>query len=116
MNTILSNDHPSEEQLMEFALEGGAREIEGHVAGCAACAKTVEEFRAVKKQVASIDEEDVPERLERRVLSITRHGRSSGLFSGLQALFANPLLTAVFVAVVVILLYFLVGSEVFKSP
>jgi hypothetical protein len=117
MNTILTADHPSEEQLMEFALEGGAPEIGRHVAMCAACAKTVGEFRAVKQRVASIDEEDVPERVERRVLSIARHGRSVGTPSGgLRALFANPFLIALIVALVVILLYFLVGSEVFKTP
>jgi hypothetical protein len=116
MNTTPSTDHPSEEQLMEFAIEGGAPEIRRHVKECAPCAKTVAEFLAVKQQVASLDEEDIPERLERRVLGIARHRHVTGIFSGLQALFANPFLIAAIVAIVVVLLYFFVGSEVFKSP
>jgi hypothetical protein len=116
MNTSPSNDHPSEERLLEFAIEGGAGEIERHVKECANCAKTVAEFLAVKQRVVALDEEDIPEPLERRVLGIARHGHGTGFFSGLQALFANPFLIALLVAMVVVLLYFFVGSEVFKSP
>jgi anti-sigma factor RsiW len=116
MNNTLSNDHPPEERLMEFAFEGGAPEVERHLSECGLCAKTVEEFRAVKQRVASLDDEEVPEGLERRVLGITHHGHSPGLFSGLTALFANPFLIALLVALVVILLSLLVFSEVLKSP
>jgi hypothetical protein len=117
MNTVQPTDHPTEEQLMEFALDGsGVPDIGRHVESCAACATTVAEFRTVCERVASIDEEDIPERVERRVLNIARHGRSRGGPAGIGALLSNPFLIALIVALVVVFLYYLVGSEVFKTP
>ena len=116
MNKLPSGDHPTEEQLMEAALSGGTAELQEHVKACPSCARTVHEFREVKKQVASLEEEDVPVRLERRIFNVTRHGHSFGLLEGLQSVVANPFIIALAVAVVVIFLYFLVASEVFKVP
>ncbi len=116
MNKLFNGEHPSEEQLMELAVSGSVPEIQEHVNGCPACSGIVKEFREVKQRVASLDEEEVPVRVEQRILSITRHGHGTGFLSGFQALFSNPFLIALVVAIVVILLYFLVGSEVFKVP
>jgi anti-sigma factor RsiW len=108
--------HPTEEQLMELAINGGAQEHRTHLETCEACARTVREFNEVSRQVVSLGEEEVPRRLEQRIMTISRHGSGGGLISALQALVANPFLIALAVAVVVILLYFLVGMEVFKEP
>lgn len=111
-----SGRHPTEEELMELALATGAEEHRRHVEHCPACSRLVEEFREVSRQVGAMKEEDVPEPLERRILEITRHGSARGLFTGVGALLQNPFLIAAAVAVVVILLYFLVGTEVFREP
>ena len=113
MNKLLNGEHPSEEQLMELAVSGGLREIQEHTDSCPLCAGIVREFREVKQRVVSLGEEEVPQKVERHILNITRHGHGAGF---LQALFSNPFLIALVVAVVVVLLYFLVGSEVFKGP
>ena len=119
MNIFLNGEHPSEEQLMELAISDAAPGIKEHTDNCPSCTRTVKEFREVRKQVASLEDEDVPLQTEQRIMNIIHpghHGHQSGFFSGLQTLFANPFLIALFVAIVVIFLYFLVGSEVFKSP
>ena len=67
----------------------------------------------MKQRVALLGEEEVPQRIERHILNITRHGHGTGF---LRSLLSNPLLIALVVAIVVVLLYFLVGSEVFKVP
>jgi len=116
MNQSPNGIHPTEEQLMELAISGGNAELREHVLGCPSCARTVDEFKEVKKQVASLEDEDVPVRLERRIFSMARRDRPAGLWQGLQAVVANPFLIALAVAMVVIFLYFLVGTEVFKTP
>ena len=104
--------HPLEEQLMEFAISGDIPEVQEHIADCPSCGAAVKEFRAVKERVVSLDEEEVPHSVERHILNVTRHGHRAHF---LQALFSNPFLIALAVGIVVILLYFLVGSEVFKG-
>lgn len=116
MNNNHNGDHPSEEQLLEFALNGAPLDIGRHVNGCPVCAETVKDFREVKDRVASFEEKEVPDTVERRILRITRHGRRDGPLPGLQSLFVNPFFIALIIAIMVIVLYFLVGSEVFKAP
>jgi hypothetical protein len=89
MNTIRAGEHPSEEKLMELAISGGPPEIREHAGACALCTDIVKEFRKVKEHVDSVGEEDVPERVKLHI--------------------------ALAVAIVIILLYFLVGSEVFRE-
>jgi hypothetical protein len=111
-----SNGHPTEEQLMELAINSGTPEHLAHIERCEACARTVREFRDVSRLVTSLEEEEIPRRVQRRILKTTRHGAGGGLVTGAQALLTNPFLLALAVAVVVILLYFLVGTEVFREP
>jgi hypothetical protein len=49
-------------------------------------------------------------------MEMTRHGTSRIAARSLGALITNPFLIALAVAIVVILLYFLVGMEVFREP
>jgi hypothetical protein len=107
-----TGEHPSEEQLMELAVAGGPPETQEHCAACPSCAKAVDEFRRVKESLSLLEEKEIPPGIERRILNVTRHGHGEGI---LQAIFTNPFFIAIAVAIVVILLYLLVGSEVFKG-
>jgi hypothetical protein len=114
MSGHITGVHPSEEQLMEFAVSGLPREIEEHAAACKACSDAIHEFREVKKHMTSCGEEPVHEHIERKILNISRHGHhGTGLA---RAVFSYPFFIALAVAIVVILLVFLVGSEVFRVP
>jgi len=125
MNNLPQEDHPAEEELMEFALRAlpaGKKEIEDHVSTCAACTRTVKEFREVGRQVVSLADEEVPERVEERVLKLTRHGPVHGhqrpkelKVFGLGSLFSNPVFMTLLILLLLLVLYFLVGSEVFKA-
>jgi anti-sigma factor RsiW len=108
--------HPTEEQLMDLAIDTGSPEHRRHIETCPECARLVNEFREVSRQLHAVKEEEVPEHLERRILSITRHGSAHGLLAGVGTLLQNPFFIAVAVVMVVLLLYFLVGTEVFKEP
>jgi hypothetical protein len=126
MNNLPHQDHPAEEDLMEFALhalQAGKKEIEDHVRNCEACARTVKEFREVGEQVASLADEEVPQRVEQRVFKLTRHGpvhghqgpKDKGQGFGVGSLFSNPVFITLLVLLLLLVLYFLVGSEVFKA-
>jgi hypothetical protein len=126
MNNLPHQEHPAEEDLMEFALSGlraGKKEIEDHVRTCAVCARTVKEFREVGQQVASLADEEVPQSVEQRVLKLTRHGpvhghlgpKDKGQGFGVGSLFSNPVFITLLFLLLLLALYFLVGSEVFKA-
>jgi hypothetical protein len=108
--------HPTEDQLMELAINHGAPEHARHVEQCAQCAQMVREFREVSRQVRSLEEREVPEPVARRIMKITRHGSLHIVTRSVSDILTNPFLIALAVAVVVILLYFLVGTEVFREP
>lgn len=125
MNNLPHQEHPAEEDLMEFALsalQAGKKEIEDHVRTCADCARTVKEFQEVGRQVASLADKEVPQRVEQRVLNLTRHGpvhghqgpRDRGQGFGVGSLFSNPVFLTLLILFLLLVLYFLVGSEVFK--
>ena len=108
--------HPTEDQLMELAINHGAPECARHVEQCAECSRLVREFREVSRQVRSLEEREVPEPVTRRIMEITRHGSSRVVTNTVSSLLTNPFLIALAVAIVVILLYFIVGTEVFREP
>jgi anti-sigma factor RsiW len=70
-------EHPTSEELTSFALsdnDGGT--IGGHLAECPACARYVKEVDFARKAVANLPEQDVPEDLERRILSHQKPART----------------------------------------
>jgi hypothetical protein len=123
MNEQSDQKHPAEEDLMEFALGNGRKELRAHVTACEVCARTVKEFGEVGRQVASLADEEVPDRVEQRVLKLARHGpvhghqgaKGPGQGFGIGALFSNPVLITLLILLLLMVLYFLVGSEVFKG-
>jgi hypothetical protein len=123
MNNLPHQEHPAEEDLMEFALKPGSGEIENHVKSCEVCARTVKEFREVGQQVASLADEEIPARVEQRVFKLTRHGpvhghrgpKEPGRGFGVASLFSNPVFITLIILLLLLVLYFLVGSEVFKT-
>lgn len=116
MNGTNGGGHPSEERLMEYAVSGGSPEMRAHIDTCDSCARVVGEFREVKHRVAALAEEEVPDTVRRRILGITRHERGTAFTSAVQSLFSNTFFIVLIVAVMVILLYLAVGTEVFKGP
>jgi anti-sigma factor RsiW len=124
MNNLPHHEHPAEEALMAFALQGeGDAKLAEHIDSCATCAETVKEFREVGRKVASLADEEVPERVGQRVLRLTSHGpahghqapKTRGNWSAIGSLFSNPVFMALLVLLLLLALYFLVGTEVFKG-
>ena len=100
-----STNHPSEEQLMEFALKGGNREIEEHCAICEKCSHEVADYKKVGDAVISIDDEEIPRLLERSILDFRKRqpGRK------VQNWLTNPLLMVVVITLMLLFLYYFMG-------
>jgi anti-sigma factor RsiW len=66
-------NHPSEERLLAHSLNGGDdAEVAAHLRVCTRCATQVEGLRSVRAKIQSIPDEDVPERVARRILDFSR--------------------------------------------
>lgn len=108
----IESKHPSEEQLMEYALgKGDDRSIAEHCASCSICKKEVENLKEAGKFVQSINDEDIPDELESRILNRFIQRNSS---QGILQFLSSPFFIALLVIFMVIILWFLVGTNVLK--
>jgi hypothetical protein len=105
MNQRRAQEHPSEERLIEFAINGqNDREIAGHCASCATCNAVVNELRAVKDTITSSDDCEIPERVKKNIFTITHKKPEyiSYLNNSLLQWYKNPVLMALGVVAIVV--------------
>jgi len=113
MTDQISN-HPSQEQLTDFALglNGGA--VAEHVAACEECARIVRDIRGVKQTLGALPDEDPPESLRQKILERRRAVKPAGLnlfsFSGKGWLRTVIIAVAGFL-VLVFCLYYLIAFK-----
>ncbi len=104
MNTTTT--HPTEEVLVECALDKGNEVQLEHIKQCPQCRDYVEEIRSVYKDISSIDEEPVPERLAAKILAISRSKRPQNfVWNFLQTWYKNPFLIGIVTVGAILLLY-----------
>jgi anti-sigma factor RsiW len=100
-------DHPSEERLLTHALNGGEDAlVAAHLKVCTRCAEQVEGLRVVREKIESIPDEDVPERVTRRILDVSRRRARASWRSFLLAN-ALPFLIVFGLIIVSLFLYYL---------
>jgi hypothetical protein len=113
MTEPLSN-HPSQEQLTDFALGLNGAGIAEHVAACEACARIVRDIRGVKQTLGALPDEDPPDSLRRKILERHRTAMPAGLnlfsFSGKGWLRTVILVIAGFL-VIAFCLYYLIAFK-----
>ncbi len=67
-----SMTHFSDDELMAHALERPREDITEHVKTCRQCARYVEDIRSIENDIRGLPEEDVPERVSRKILTDAR--------------------------------------------
>ena len=104
--------HPTETELVEFALTEADSRVESHVTQCSSCARYVGEIRAVEQGLRDVPDEDVPARVRERILS----GKSRrawralpGLWGGPAQWYRHPALIALGVAFAAVFFYWLLA-------
>jgi len=66
-------EHPTQEDLTDFALGIQNPQVAAHIAVCEQCAREVQEIDLVKKEVRGLPDEEVPEDLRNKIVSSNRH-------------------------------------------
>lgn len=100
--------HPSEEELMSFALDGECGDLAKHLEACAECARLVRDIRGLRENIRGLPEEEVPERVRRKILegAKAKTGRpSSGRGFWWRGSF--PFMVGIAVIAAALFLYFL---------
>lgn len=101
-------EHPTDETLTGFALEGGDGEVLRHVEACPSCSRFVKEMGEIKISIESLPDEEVPDRLRRsirrRACKRKKWMQTLLSFSALHLL-KSPIAVGTGLIVAVILLY-----------
>ena len=107
MSTTMTN-HPTEDALVECALNEGDAMLLAHIEQCSRCSDYVEEIRTMSREIASLDDEPVPERLGASILAIARGKRPQNyVWTFLQTWYKRPFLIGIVTVGVILLLYVL---------
>ena len=101
-----STHHPTEEALVECALHERDELLLAHIEQCTQCSDYVEEIRMVSRDIAAIDDEPIPERVNAKILAIARSKRPGNfLYTFVQTWYRNPFLIGLVTVGLVLLLY-----------
>lgn len=66
MNTE-KDEHPSQEQLAEFAVENGDQAVARHLEACPSCARYVKELHALAQALHALPDADLPDQVWKNV-------------------------------------------------
>ena len=109
MNYTTSH-HPTEETLVECALHEADALLLEHIEQCAECSEFVEDIKTVQRDIVSLEDEPVPERISAAILAISRKRRPENyVLNFLQTWYKNPFLIGVLTVAVILLLYVLLS-------
>ena len=111
MNSTMTN-HPTDEALVECALDECDAKILAHIEQCSQCSDYIEAIRTVSRDIAAIEDEPVPERLAAKILAIAHSKRPDNyLMTFLQTWYKNPFLIGIATVGVILLLYALLSLQ-----
>jgi hypothetical protein len=107
MKTQAYKNHPSEDSLISCALLEGDEEVSEHLFQCETCNEFVEDIRIICNDISSIEEEDVPLSLQKRILNITKRKKTHcRLLDFIQTWYRNPLVIGMITILAAIFSYF----------
>ena len=107
MNTDLSGSHPTDDMLLEYALENKHENLTPHISRCSACSKFIEEIGSLKEKIRDIEDERVPLNIRRKVLGISRASVPVyKIWEILSAWYRNPFILISGIALFATFLYF----------
>lgn len=100
-------EHPTEETLMAFAIDGESNETQTHIRECPSCARFVKEVHLACGAVRDVADEEIPAELQRRILSHAelRSSPRTGMWGKLGEWYRSPLLIGLGVALAAIFFY-----------
>lgn len=100
-----TTSHPSEDALVEYALDTYDEELLQHIEQCSSCSEFVEEITHISGDIKTIAEEEIPERTQARIIAIARCKRKSHVEVAIQTWYKNPFLIGILTVAFILLLY-----------
>ncbi|MDG5816137.1 hypothetical protein QA601_13670 [Chitinispirillales bacterium ANBcel5] len=100
--------HPSEEELIQYALGQECGELEEHITTCSQCYEFVEEMRIVKAAFSHIDEQPVSGSVRNKIFeSIKKDTSLSKISHFIQHWYTYPFFIGLLTIFWVLFLYFI---------
>jgi len=107
MNTQAYENHPSEDLLISCALLEVDEDISEHLFECESCSEYIEDIRTICNDISSIEEEDIPLSLKKKIFHITKKRKKHyRLFNSIQTWYRNPLVIGIMAILAAIFSYF----------
>ncbi len=103
-------DHPTEEELIEYAVDGVQREeILEHLASCSNCSEFIEEMKSVKDAFGNLEDEDVSPSVTEKIFAATKKETFKDVaMSYIQNWYKYPFFLGLLTIGAVLLFYFLI--------
>lgn len=104
----LNNEHPHDDRLIAYAMNGDYGDIKNHVDSCPSCSRYVKELRTIKIALQSLPDEEVPEKLRKAILRTIKnksHYLSQWFEFNCATWYKNPFILGIGIICVIIFLY-----------
>src|SRR5512133_1781939 len=98
------NGHLTEEQMADAASDLLTDEIRGHLGVCDVCEKEVNELKSVANTIKTLEDEDIPSSVERRIFHALHRNKPK-----ISKILESPLLSILFAVIIIFLLYLIIG-------
>lgn len=107
MNTQAYESHPSEDLLISCALLEEGQDISEHLFECESCSEYIEDIRTICNEISSIEEEDIPLSLQKKIFYITKKRKKHyKLPNSIQTWYHNPIVIGIITILAAIFSYF----------
>jgi hypothetical protein len=103
----MNNDtgvHLTEEQMADAASNLLTEDIREHLLICEVCAKEVKELNAIAETIKTLEDEDIPSSVERRIFHALHRNKPK-----IAKILESPMLSIIFAVVIIFLLYLMIG-------
>lgn len=99
-----NSEHLTEEQMADAASDMLTDEIREHLAICDVCVKEVKELKSVADTIRTLEDEDVPSSVERRIFRALHRNKPK-----IAKILESPMLSILFAVIIIFLLYLIIG-------
>ena len=100
-------NHPPEDSLISCALLERDEEISEHLFQCGSCSEFVEDIRTICNDISSIEDEDIPLSLQKKIYHITKkRAKHYRFLNFIQTWYRNPVVIGMIAVFAVLFSFF----------
>lgn len=101
------DEHPTDEQLTEYALMNNDNNIKAHILSCPSCSRHIKEIRSVTTIIQSLPDEEIPDNVQHNLKkSIQKTADFSSWFEfSVLRWYKNPFIIGLGITGIIVFLY-----------